>query len=150
MYVYILSKMPVMQLTFLLPCNVAYLRKGIQDLPDSKQQSGGRGVCSGGKRRGERSSQVSLTQRFKKTKGHITGVLPRGGSVQFRGSHAHCQAQSQPAQHPSAGVGPQVSLQSGLLLRLAATLIFYPYSAFSCLTLSSLFKKEKYKVHSYI
>lgn len=83
---------------------------------------------SGGKRGGETSSPASLTQGFgsraKKTSGHTTGALPQRGSVQLRGSHAQCQAQSQPAQHPSAGVGPQVSLCSLCCSHLPPLLYF--------------------------
>lgn len=73
-------------------------------------------MCSGGKGRGERSARAALKQGFasraKKTNGGIAGTLPRRGSVQLGGSRAHWRAQSQPAQHPSAGLGPQVSLMS--------------------------------------
>lgn len=44
--------MPVMQLTSIPPCNAAYLREGIQDLPDSEQQSGGRGLRRSGEKSG--------------------------------------------------------------------------------------------------
>lgn len=96
---------------------------------------------AGGERGGETSSGASLTQGFgsgaEKTSGHATGAPPRRGSVQLRGSHARCQAQSQPAQHPSARLGPQVSLCSGLLLCLAAALIFLTYCIFLSLIPSS-------------
>lgn len=138
----ILSKITVMQLTFVFPCNAAYLREGIQGLPNWEQQSGGRRVCSGGKRGGEASSRASLTQVFgsraKKRSGHTTGELPQRGSV-LRSCHAQCQTHSQPAQHPSAGLGPQVSLCSGLQLRLAAAFIFLPYCIFFSLILPYLF-----------
>lgn len=75
-------------------------------------------MCSGGKGRGEKCARATLKQGFgsraKKTNGSIAGKLPRQGSVQLRGSRAQCRAQSQPAQHPSAGVGAQVSLMSEL------------------------------------
>lgn len=93
-------------------CNAAYLREGIQGLPDGEQQSGGRGVRPGGKGGGETASRAGLTQGFgngaKKTNGHTAGALPQRGSFQLRGSHTQRQAHSRPAQHPPAGLGPQV------------------------------------------
>lgn len=128
-----------------LSCNAAYLREGIQGLPDWEQRSGERGVCSGGRRGGETSLWTSLTQGFgsraRKTSGHITGELSQWDFVQLRGS----QAQSQPAQHPSAGVGPQVSLYSGLLLTLAAISSSSLPPHFLLTLPFSLFKKESCK-----
>lgn len=67
-----------MQLTFVFPCNAAYLRERIQDLPAWEQQSGG-------KTRGKTSSWASLVQSFgsreKKRSGHTAGALPQYGSV---------------------------------------------------------------------
>lgn len=114
-----------MQLTFVFSFNAAYLREGIQGwLPNWEQRPGGRRVRSRGKRGDKTCSQASLTQGFgswaKKTSGCTTGALSQGGSVRLRGSHARCPAESQPAQHPSAGVGHQVSLESGRLPMVAA------------------------------
>ena len=130
-----------MQLTFVFPFNGACLREGIQGLLGREQRLGGRGVRSGAKRGGETSSRASLTQGFgsraKKTSGRTTGGLPQWGSVQLGGSHTQCQARSQPAQHPSARVGPQVSPCSGLLLRLAAAVLCLPSSIFFSLAFPS-------------
>lgn len=108
-----------MQLTHLFICRAASFRKGIQDLLNTQRQSGGRGVCSGGKGRGESGAgatlQAGFGSRAKQTDGGIAEALPGRGSVQLRGSRAQWRPQSQPARRPSAGVGPQVSLTSAAL-----------------------------------